>query len=155
MRPIPPLARTPGNTVSLTAPQAMQHALAAYQRGETTEAERLCRLLLDAKPDYFDALYLSGIIAEQTGRAEEAVALLSRAVAVNPSVADAYYNRAVALGELNRLAEAVESYERAIALKPDHADAYYNRGVVLAELDVPNTPSHKTTSAKPITLRRP
>jgi len=113
----------------------MQNALAAYQRGGTAEAERLCRLLLDAKPDYFDALYLSGIIAEQKGRAEEAVALLSKAVTVNPSIADAYYNRAVALGKLNRLAEALESYERAIALKPDHADAYYNRGVVLGELD--------------------
>ncbi len=113
----------------------MQHALAAYQRGERVEAERLCRLLLDVKPDYFDALFLSGIIAEQTGRAEEAVELLSRAVKLNPNIADAHYNRGVALGELKRPAEALESYERAIALKPDHADAHYNRGLLLVQLD--------------------
>ncbi|HTE86144.1 MAG TPA: tetratricopeptide repeat protein, partial [Dehalococcoidia bacterium] len=70
-------------------PQATRDAVAAYQRGETAEAERLCRSALDAQPDYFDALYLSGIIAEQTGRAEEAVELLSKAVAVKPGIADA------------------------------------------------------------------
>jgi tetratricopeptide (TPR) repeat protein len=63
----------------------MDYALAAYQRSDGVEAERLCRLLLDAMPDYFDALFLAGIIAEQTGRAERAVELLSKAVAVNPN----------------------------------------------------------------------
>ena len=46
----------------------MDFALAAYQRGDRVEAERLCRLLLDAMPDYFDALFLAGIMAEQSGR---------------------------------------------------------------------------------------
>jgi tetratricopeptide (TPR) repeat protein len=128
------MAPAPGRASALTAPQVLQRALGAYERGEALEAERLCRLLLEVKPDYFDALYLSGIIAEQTGRAEQAVELLTRAVAANPNVADAHYNRGVALGGLNRLEEALESYERAIALKPDHADAHYNRAVVLTGL---------------------
>ena len=115
----------------------MQHALAAYQRGETAQAERLCRQVLEVQADHFDALYLSGIIAGQKGRADEAAELLSKAVRANPNVWDAYYNRGVALGELERHAEALESYERAIALKPDYADAYYNRGVALRELDRP------------------
>src|SRR2546430_3599280 len=135
MLPVRSSADTPGGASALTVPQAMQHALAAYQRGESAEAERLCRLVLDAKADYFDALYLSAIIAGQTGRAEEAAELLAKAVTVNPGIANAYYNRGVALGELNRHTEAVESYERAIALKPDHADAYYNLAVALGELD--------------------
>jgi tetratricopeptide (TPR) repeat protein len=118
-------------------PQATQQAVAAYQRGERSEAERLCRLLLDVTPDSFEALYLLGIIAEQTGRAEEAVVLLSKAAAVKPGIADAHYNLGVALGELKRTVEAVESYERAIALRSDYADAYFNRGVALAELDHP------------------
>ncbi|TMG84728.1 MAG: tetratricopeptide repeat protein [Betaproteobacteria bacterium] len=137
MLPVRPLAGTPGGATALTVPQAVQHALAAYQRGEMAEAERLCRRVLEVKADYFDALYLSGIIAAQTGRTQEAARLLSRAVTVNPGIADAHYNRGVALGELGRPADALESYERAIALKPDHADAYYNRGVALDELDRP------------------
>jgi tetratricopeptide (TPR) repeat protein len=118
-------------------PQALQAAFGSYQRGELAEAERLCRLVLNAEADYFDALYLSGIIAAQTGRTEEAAQLFSRAVKANPGAVDAHYNRGVALGELGRPAEAVESYERAIALKPDHADAHYNRGVALDALDRP------------------
>jgi tetratricopeptide (TPR) repeat protein len=115
----------------------IQDAVAAYQRGEAIEAARLCRLALDASPDYFEALYVAGIIAEQTGRGQEAVELLSKAVAVKPGIADAHYNLGVALGSLKRNAEAVQSYERAISLKADHADAYFNRGVMLAELDRP------------------
>jgi tetratricopeptide (TPR) repeat protein len=115
----------------------MEHAIAAYQRGDLVEAERLCRLALEVKANYFDALYLSGIIAAQTGRTEEAARLLSKAVTANPRIADAHYNWGVALGELKRPAEALERYGRAIALKPDHADAYYNRGVALDELDRP------------------
>lgn len=115
----------------------MQHALDAFQRGETAEADRLCRLLLDVQPDYFDALFLAGLIAEQAGRPEQAVEFLSKAVAVNPGVAEAFYNRGVALGRASRHEEAVESYERAIALKADYADAYFNRGVALAELGRP------------------
>src|ERR1700704_2971597 len=115
-RVLPP-ERTSGYAATLTVPQATQQAVAAYQRGEKSEAERLCRLLLDVTPDSFEALYLLGIIAEQTGRAEEAVVLLSKAAAVKPGVADAHYNLGVALGELRRTVEAVESYERAIALR--------------------------------------
>lgn len=115
----------------------MQHALDAFQGGQTAEADRLCRLLLEVQPDYFDALFLAGLIAEQAGRSEQAVEFLSKAVAVNPGVAEAFYNRGVALGHARRHEEAVESYERAIALKADYADAYFNRGVALAELGRP------------------
>jgi tetratricopeptide (TPR) repeat protein len=137
MSSIRPLARPPGSAAPLTLPQVMQHAVAAYQRGEPAEAERLCRMMLDVKADYFDALYLAGIIAGQTGRATQAAELLSKAVAVEPAIADAHYYRGVALGELRRPADALASYERAIALKPDHADAHFNRGVALGELDRP------------------
>jgi tetratricopeptide (TPR) repeat protein len=91
--------------------------------------------VLDVKADYFDALYLLGIIAGRAGRAHEAIELLSRALSVNPASADAHYNRGVALGELKRNPEALASYERAIALKPDYVDAHYNRGVALGDLE--------------------
>lgn len=120
-----------------TAPEAMHRALAAYQRGEVDEAERLCRAALSLKSDYFEALYLAALIAGQHGRADEAAELLAQAARVNPTVPDVHYNRGVALGELRRYSEALQSYERAIALQADHADAYYNRGVVLRELGRP------------------
>jgi tetratricopeptide (TPR) repeat protein len=138
---IVPISRsgdTPREAARPTALQAVQGALEAYRRGESTEAERLCRLALTLKADYFDALYLGAIIAGQSGRAEEAAELFANAVRANPNVPDVHYNRGVALGELNRHAEALDSYDRTIALKADHVDAHYNRGVTLRELGRPD-----------------
>jgi tetratricopeptide (TPR) repeat protein len=136
MPPILPLT-SPQNAASLPLPQAMQRALVAYQRGEWGDAEQLCRSILNVKSDYFEALYLLGIVAGLTGNKSEAADLLSAAVSVNPTSADARYNHGVALGELKRYGEALESYDQVIALKPDHVDAYFNRGVLLYELDRP------------------
>ena len=133
MPPVDPIAR-PQKAATLNLAQALQRALAAYQRGDWAEVERLCRTMLAAKADHFEALYLLGVLAGQGGRAEEAAELMSRALAVNPKHADAHYNRGVALGGLGRHAEALESYERAIALSPMYADAHFNRGVVLGAL---------------------
>ena len=124
MSPVPPLTPARGGVATLSLAQAMQRAVAAYQRGERREAEQLCRTGACREGRHFDALYLLAIIAGQAGRAQEAIELLSRALAVNPNSADAHYNRGVALGELKRPADALESYERAIALRPDYADAH-------------------------------
>ena len=112
----------------------MQRAVAAYERGDWVAAERVCRAVLDADADHFDALHLCGIVAARSGRTQEAADLLQRAVSVNANSANAHYHRGVALGDLQRHAEALECYDRALALKPDHARACNNRGVALASL---------------------
>ena len=114
--------------------QAMQRAFAAYERGEWAAAEQLCRMVLNAKADHFDALHLCGVVAGRTGRTQEATELLLRAVQANPNNANAYYHRGVALSDLQRHAEALESYDRALALKPDFAKAHNNRGIALGDL---------------------
>ena len=118
----------------MTAPRVMQQSFAAYRRGDWAEAERLCRLAINAKPDYFDALNLLGAITAQTGRAQVAAGLLSRAVAVNPANADTQNNYGNVLRELRRYEDALACYERALQLKPDYADAYNNRGIVLRDV---------------------
>ncbi len=112
----------------------MQQAAAAYSRRDWVEAERLCRLVLNAKADYFDALTLLGIIAAQSQRMQEAAELFGRAVTANPNDALAHIKRGNALEELKRLDEALASYEQAIKLKPEYAEAYSNRGNALKEL---------------------
>jgi predicted O-linked N-acetylglucosamine transferase (SPINDLY family) len=115
-------------------PQAIQSAVAAFQRGNWAESERICRSVLSVRSDAFDALHLLGIVAAQTNRLDEAAALLARAVAVNPGHADAQNNCGNVLRALGRRAEALASYERAIALRNDNAAAYNNRGTVLQDL---------------------
>ena len=115
-------------------PQAMQRAVAAYARSDWVDAERLCRKVLNAEPNHFDALHLCGIVAARTGRTQEAADLLQRAVSVNANNANAHYHRGIALGDLQRHTEALASYDRALALEPDHARACNNRGLALAAL---------------------
>jgi predicted O-linked N-acetylglucosamine transferase (SPINDLY family) len=114
--------------------EAVQRAIAAYQRGARDEAEWLCRQVLETKADHFGALYLLGIIAARMQRTQEAVELLGRAVAADPANAVAHRNYGMALQELKRLDEALASYDHALRIKPDYAEAHYNRGVLLQEL---------------------
>jgi predicted O-linked N-acetylglucosamine transferase (SPINDLY family) len=120
--------------VTLTLPQAMQHAAAAYNSGEWAKAEHLTRLILNAQADHFDALNLLGIMAAQTRRPEEAADLLRRAVAARPTDAGAHSNYGNSLNDLKRFEEALDSYSRALKIKPDFAEAYFNRGNALREL---------------------
>ncbi len=112
----------------------MQQAAAAYNSGDWGKAEQLCRRLLQAHADYFDALNLLGAITAQTDRLDEAASLFGRAVAAQPNNAEAWSNRGVALQKLGRLTEAIENFDRAIAIQPDYAQAGNNRGNALAEL---------------------
>jgi protein O-GlcNAc transferase len=120
--------------VSLSLSQAMQRATADYQRGALGEAEWLCRRMLEAKADHFDALNLLGSIAIRTGRKQEAVEWLGRAVAARPTDAAARINQGVALQALMRPAEALESYRQAIRLMPDIPEAHNNLGFTLRGL---------------------
>lgn len=129
-----PLAHRPGATVSPALTEILQHAIAAFQRGERAEAERLCRRALSIKSDCLEALHVLAVIAGQNGNAEEAADLLLQALRINPNDAHAHYNRGVALGQLQRFADAVESYGRAIAILPGFVDAHFNRGVALEAL---------------------
>lgn len=121
----------------VTSTPDMQQAVVAYQRGDWTAAERLCKSLLDANPDHFEALHLSGVIALQTGRSQEAAKLLSRAVAVNPDNANVHSNLGNALLSLQHPADALPCYEAALKIDANYADAYINRGLVLLELKRP------------------
>ena len=128
-------ARVSGTVAStLSLPQAMQKAKDVYQSGDWTEAERLCRLILNDKSDQFDALNLLGIIAAQTQRPQQAIELLSKAVAVNPNHAIAHSNLGNLLCDLQRHEEALESFGRALTLNPDDADTHYKRSGILGTL---------------------
>jgi Flp pilus assembly protein TadD len=52
--------------------QAMQQALALYSSRDWDRAEQVCRMVLGAQANNFDALNLLGIMAAQTQRLPEA-----------------------------------------------------------------------------------
>jgi len=116
----------------------VEEALALADRwrldGRLAEAERVCRQVLDVRPNSAEAEHVLGLIAHQKGKLATAIEHLERAVQLAPNAALLHAN----LGEMQRLAghpqRAVESARRALALDPTMASALSNLGVALFEL---------------------
>ena len=121
-------------TVTLTLPEALNRAVAAYKERRFADAEQLCRAILAVKQDVFDALHLLAVAQTMLGRWKDALATYDRVLALRPDHAEALFNRAVTLQKLRRFEEALASYERALALRPDYVEALTNRGVAFREL---------------------
>jgi protein O-GlcNAc transferase len=115
----------------LVLPETLERAAAANARGDLAEAEALCRRILAARADYFDALHLFGVVQSRRGQRLEALASYDKALAIRPDHAEALNNRGIALKDLKRFEDAVASYDKALAVRPAYAKAYYNRGVAL------------------------
>lgn len=115
--------------------QIAAQAQDAFDRNDTSESERLCRLALEIKSNHFDALRLLGIIAVKTRRLELALEMLQKAVSVNPRDALVHTYRGAALLMLNRQKDALASTGRALKLKPDDALTLNIRACVLGNLN--------------------
>jgi protein O-GlcNAc transferase len=115
--------------------QLLQQAGAFCKAGQWSKAEQVCRSLLKAQPDNFEALNLMGIIASQTQRNREAAELIMRAISIRPDQPVAHHTLGNVLLSLQRPAEALDSIERALQLNPNDAGAYNDRGNALRNLN--------------------
>lgn len=120
--------------MTIPVEQLREAAAGAYASGDWASAEKLCRTVLQAQPDSYEALNLLGIIKAQTGQLEEAAQLLGRALAARPGDAAAHSNYGNVLCDLGRWREALALYERALQLDPRYLEAYNNRGRALSTL---------------------
>ncbi len=109
-------------------------AFAAYERDDLGDAERLCRAVVAADEQNFDAHHLLAVVATRLGREEEALASYGRALALQPGHVQALSNNGVILDDLRRYEEAVASFDRALSIRPDYRPALSNRGNALGSL---------------------
>ena len=112
-------------------------ASSAYGQGRYAETEALCRQILQAVPDHFDATHLLGLSVQQGGRLEEAQQLLERAVAIDPRSHEAYNNLAAVHFVLQKFEAARTCQEKAIALKPNFPPALTGLGNTLLHMNLP------------------
>jgi protein O-GlcNAc transferase len=105
-----------------------------YRTGRLDDAEALCRGIIGARADNFDALCLLALVYERLGRRDEALKSYDDALALRPNHAPTLYNRGVTLQRLRRWQEALQSYDRAVSIRPDFAVALVNRGRILRDL---------------------
>lgn len=127
--------RMPGtDQLMIPVGQALEAAAGAYATNDWAKAETLCRAVLQAQPDSYEALNLLGIIKAQTRHFEEAADLLERAVATRPGDAAAHSNYGNVLCDLGRWRDALGLYQRALQLDPRYPEAHNNRGRALSAL---------------------
>jgi tetratricopeptide (TPR) repeat protein len=102
----------------------------SFQRGEFDKTTRLCRNILEHRPEDFDALHLLGLLNYQRQRMVEALHFLSLALKVHSRSSDAMSNLGLALDATGRYEEAVSSFQHALQLAPDHPEIIFNLGNV-------------------------
>ncbi len=95
--------------------RACQNAIAAYVRGDVTEARAVLVQVLRNYPDDANALNGLGYIALNGGELNEAERLLRRAIEVNPTFAEARFHLATTLERSGRSWEAREEARRAVS----------------------------------------
>ncbi|TWB04565.1 tetratricopeptide repeat protein [Bradyrhizobium stylosanthis] len=109
-------------------------ASSAYGQGRYAETDTLCRQILQAIPDHFDALHFLGLCVQQSGRLDEAQQLLERAIAIDPRSHEAHNNLATVCFVLQKFEAARACQERAIALKPNFVPALVGLGNTLLQM---------------------
>jgi predicted O-linked N-acetylglucosamine transferase (SPINDLY family) len=112
-------------------------AASAYGQGRYAETDALCRQILQAVPDHFDATHLLGLCVRHGGRIEEARQLLERAIAIDPRSHEAYNNLATVHLDLRQFDAARACQEKAIALKPNFVLALTSLGNTLLHMSLP------------------
>ena len=119
----------------MTPGEALGLAVKAYQAGNLSEAERLCREILAEKPNLVGALRLLARTQQTLGRVNEALATYERVLTLRPEDAVVLNSRGGILLKLKQPEDALASYERALALQPNYFEALNNRGAALRELE--------------------
>lgn len=94
----------------------LQEAIVHHRAGRLEQAGALYRRVRAALPNHFDAVHLSGIVAQQQGRTAEALDLLTRAHRLGPKNAPCALRLGHACIAVGRAAEAEPVIRAAVAL---------------------------------------
>ncbi|TAN68257.1 MAG: tetratricopeptide repeat protein [Methylobacter sp.] len=128
-----PAKAAPSQEIPLS--QALQIAISHHRAGRLQQAEAICLQILQANPEYADALNLSGVIAYQKGKLDAAALLINKAISLNPSEADYYSKLGLVLRAQHKLEAAIACYQQALLIQPGCADTYNNLGVAFIHQD--------------------
>jgi tetratricopeptide (TPR) repeat protein len=109
---------------------ALRQGMAAIQRGQAPEAERIARNVLARRAQHPGALHLLGIALLSQQRAQDALAPLQEAAAAGADSAIETH-LAAALRHTGQQAAALAVLERATARQPPFAPAYLELGLLL------------------------
>jgi protein O-GlcNAc transferase len=116
------------------ASQAFGRAVAAYNAGKISDAEKICQQIIAKDKASSDVFHLLGVVQSARNQFDSALENFERALALDSNNAKILTNRGIALQELGRFQEALLSHDRALVLLPNDAEVLNNRGVALQQL---------------------
>lgn len=105
----------------------------AEQRGNTLEAERLYKSILEKSPDNPAVMHRLGIMQSRKGRFEEANAYFDRALQIKPEDPTLICDAGYCLYLQNRLDQAEALFRQVLEIDPNYKAATNNLALVLAE----------------------
>jgi tetratricopeptide (TPR) repeat protein len=116
--------------VAVPLTKALETVGDLYLAGRLVQAEKICRQIIERRPNMPDPYNLLGVILNARGDPKQAVNLITRAIKMSPNTASYHSN----LGEIERqrgnLVEAQIALAKALELDPDSAQAHSNLGIV-------------------------
>lgn len=111
---------------------AQQH----LDSGRFSEAESLCRSILEHEPENARVIYMLSLACQRQGRLEEATGLMQRAAGLEPENANVIYALGTMLVSNQQVDAARECYLKALQINPFFIDAH--NGLAFAELSAGN-----------------
>ena len=110
-------------------------AFAAHNVGRHSEAEALCRTLVQSGSSDAQLFFLLGMVLHKTGRITEAVEWLTRAARLQPDDARIFSGLGLAWQKLGDFTKASKYFTRATELDPRTANYFYSLGNAVYQLD--------------------
>ncbi len=98
------------------------------------EGLALLKEAIGLRPNYVDALYISGVVNGVRGNYPDAMQHFERVLEIRPDHAEALYGKANILLKKGSHKKALEILEKVLALDPGHVDAWCDRGIALVKL---------------------
>jgi len=124
------IAQAQQGRVNVSTEKAVQMAVKLYGEAKFAQAERVCRQIIEARPDNADAHNILGVSLQAQGKGEEAITEIKRAVKLAPGAANLHANLGEVLRQNGKLDEAAKALHKAVEIDPKNAQALNNLGIV-------------------------
>jgi len=108
--------------------RSLKLAFEMQNTGRSGEAEALCRVLRQIRPQDAQLLFLLGMVLHKGGRDDEAVEWLLLAAGYQPQSARVFSGLGCAYQKLHDHQRAAAAFEKALRLEPQSAATEYNLG---------------------------
>ena len=114
---------------------SLKQAIASFQTGRLSDAERRFKEVLRHEPKHVAALNLLSVLLTHLGRCAEAEPYIKLALKLNSNSDATFYNYGLILKALNRPNEALERFSQALSINATVAETWNNRGTILNEIE--------------------